>query len=120
MGKHSMGVRAETAESAGAGGSTTKGEQRCVWNSCDDEFEANEEGGHEIDLVHSDWAVTEGEVALVPQAAPMVLNLEDPFASSPAVLDLELERMSLDEMRDFEVRMDKASIIGPDCASTSI
>jgi hypothetical protein len=65
----------------------------------------------EIDLVHGDWAVTEGEVPSVPQAAPMVLNLDDPFASTPAVLEMELERMSLDEMEDFEARMDEASIV---------
>lgn len=70
----------------------------------------NSPSDDEVDLVHGGVAPAEGEEASVPQAAAMVLNLDDPFSSTPSVLELELERMDLEELHDFEARMEKASI----------
>ena len=64
----------------------------------------------EVDLVHGGVAPVDGEVASVPQTEAMVLNLDDPFSSTPSVLELELQRMNLEELRDFEACMEKASI----------
>jgi hypothetical protein len=64
----------------------------------------------DLDLVHGNWAVSDGLQSAVPQAEAMVLSLDDPFESTAVVLELELGRMGMEELEDFEARMDKASI----------
>ena len=64
----------------------------------------------EVDLVHGGLVDTEGDAASVPQAEAMVLSLEDPYSSSAAVLALELDRMDVEELEEFEAQLDAASL----------
>jgi hypothetical protein len=72
-----------------------------------------QDSDHDLDLVHDAIAeaACEGASPSVPQAEAMVLNLDDPFESSAAVLDLELERMTLEELQQFESKLDATSIV---------
>lgn len=76
----------------------------------------------DLDLVHGGIAEAQvaGEAPSVPQADAMVLNLEDPFVSSPSVLELELGRMDLEELQAFEAHMDRASIASASCAASAV
>jgi hypothetical protein len=70
-----------------------------------------EQVGHaDLDLVHGNHAVSEGPASVVPQTEAMVLNLDDPYESSAAVLELELERMDLEELQAFEAKLEAASV----------
>lgn len=74
------------------------------------EGDCEEEEGADLDLVHGGYAPSEGPPSVVCQAAPLVLNLDDPYESSPVVLTMELERMEVDELEDFHARLTGASI----------
>lgn len=41
------------------------------------------------------------EAGVVPQAKPMVLVVDDPLASTREVLEMEIGRMGIEELREF-------------------
>jgi hypothetical protein len=56
--------------------------------------------------VSSFYKPVEGPVCGVAQSSPMILNLENFLWSSPEVLQLEIERMDEEELREFEACLD--------------